>query len=363
MNSRDIINALLRDKKAPRMGLFDRMWPETTHTWLAEGYPADPATGRPESPVAHFGFDMEEVGGWFDFLPKQGVAEVVQETEEWQIVRNGAGASLKTWKHKSGTPEHMDFLMDCREVWEAEYRPLLRPDIGRLNVEKDKAALASARERDVWGFFGHYGIWEMMRECVGDLCLYESLLLDPDWILDFNRVYTDFYKAQYKMAFEVVGKPDGIWIFDDLAYNKGTFCAPALLEELYFPFYMELADFFHGHGLPVVFHCCGNMDDVVPLVARAGYDAINPMERKAGSDPLVYARAYKDRLAFIGGLNAVTLEQGNMDTILAESHALIEGMREIGAAFIFASDHSISPQIRYADFAHTVDFFKANADY
>lgn len=362
MTSKELIDSLIRTKKGPRMGLMERFWPETLAKWQAEGYPVD-AAGVPQNPVAQFGLDMEEVGGWFDFMPRMGYSEVLEETDEWQIIRNGAGAAVKTWKHKSGTPEHVSFLMDSPEVWRRDYRDLLKADPRRLNPEFGAAALEVAKKRGVWSYFGHFGLWEMMRSCLGDMCMYESLVLEPEWVLDFNRVYTDFFKAQFAMEFELVGQPDGIWIFDDLAYNKGTFCSPAILEELYLPFYKELADFFHGYDLPVVFHCCGNMDDVVPLVVRAGYDAINPMERKAGSDPLRYAREYGDKLAFIGGLNAVTLENGDMDAVLAESRELIEGMRGVGAAFIFASDHSISPQVRYEDYARTVAFVREHGTY
>lgn len=319
--------------------------------------------GVPENPAKHFQFDMESVGGWFDLMPIEGMSEVVQETDEWQVIRNGAGAYLKYWKNKSGPPEHIDFRMTEREIWENEYKPLLMPSESRLSIEKDRASLLSARERGVWAFYGHMGLWELMRGCLGDICMYETLLLDPEWILDFNKTYTEFYIAQYKILFEKSGRPDGVWIYDDLAYNKGTFCSPDVLRELYQPFYTRIVDFFHSQDLPVVFHCCGNMGKALPMIVEMGCDALNPMERKAGCDPLQFARDYREQLAFVGGLNAVTLESGDKDAIMAETDELIDGMREIGAAYIFGSDHSLSPQVRYSDFKMVTDHFKANRDY
>lgn len=87
------------------------------------------------------------------------------------------------------------------------------------------------------------------------------------------------------------------------------------------------------------------------------------MERKAGCDPLKFARMYKDKLAFVGGLNAITLESGDREKILAESKELIDGMKEIGAAYIFGSDHSVSPMIKYGDFKAAVDYAKAHCEY
>jgi hypothetical protein len=33
---------------------------------------------------------------------------VLEETDEWEVKRNGSGAALKYWKHKMGTPKHID---------------------------------------------------------------------------------------------------------------------------------------------------------------------------------------------------------------------------------------------------------------
>lgn len=363
MTSRENIDQLIRNKKSDRIAISDKPWRETLESWVSQGYPTD-ENNEPVDPAVHFGFDMEEVGGWFEWEPIAGYKEILEETDEWYVLRNGAGAALKYWKHKSGTPEHIDFEMTSREIWEEKYRPhLLEVNEKRLNIELDKKRLETARSRGNWAAFGHLGIWEMMRSSMGDINMLEALLLDPDWVLDFNRVYTGFYKAHYKVLFEKVGMPDGIWLYDDLAYKNGPFCSPNTLNELFFPFYKELADFFHSYDLPVVFHCCGNMEKVLPIIVNAGYDALNPMERKAGCDPLKFAEMYKDKLAFIGGLDATVLERGDREEILAESKKLIDGMKELGAAYIFGSDHSVSPRITYDNFKVAMDYAKENRYY
>lgn len=105
---------------AERMGIHDSPWSDTLRKWAdEEGYPRD-AEGNPVSAMEHFGFDLQGVGGWFDKLPIRGHSEVVDETDEWSITRNGAGAALKYWKHKSGTPEHIDFRMTSRRTWDRD---------------------------------------------------------------------------------------------------------------------------------------------------------------------------------------------------------------------------------------------------
>ena len=362
---REVIDRLLRNRPPfERIGVFDSPWEDTLRKWVAEqGYPTD-EEGKPVAPTDHFGFDLAGVGGWFDQMPIRDVNEIVEETDEWKIVRNGAGASLKWWKNKSGTPEHIDFRMTSREIWDRDYRPhLLEPDPKRIDIEGSTKELERRKAQGLWTHYGHLFIWENMRCTMGDVCMYESLALDKAWIHDYARVYTDFYKAHYTILFEEAGVPDGMWLYEDLGYKNGLFCSPAALAELIFPYFKELVDFFHGYDLPVVLHSCGGITEAVPLIVEAGFDGLNPMEVKAGCDTLRLAEQYGDRLAFIGGLDARVLESGDRDLIRRKVTGLIEGMKARGARYVFASDHSLSTNVRYDDFRFALDVYREHREY
>ena len=358
-----MIDSLLRGKKADRVGVHDSPWSDTLRKWVTQGMPADD-DGNPVDTVDHFAFDMASVGGWFDWEPKRGVKDVLEETDEWTVTRNGAGAAFKYWKNKSGTPEHIDFLMTDRAVWERDYRPhLLELDRKRVDVKAARENLDKRRAQGLWAHYGHMFIWEVMRASMGDYTMYISLVADPDWIHDFNRVYTDFWKAHFKLLIDEAGRPDGIWIYEDLGYKERLICSPQTLEELIFPYYAELVEFFHAYDLPVVFHTCGYTEPAIDLIVEAGFDALNPMEVKAGNRPLDIARRYGDRLALVGGLDARILESGDRDLIRREVGALIDGMKERGTRYVYASDHSISTNVDYEDFKFALDVYREHMWY
>ena len=389
MNSREVIDNLLRGKKAERMGLMDSPWGDAMALWVQQGYPVHKVqkvvgdqywlredgqwedvlvAGEYEEPVAtweHFDYDMVGVGPWFDIMPIRDYDELVSETEEWDIRRNGAGAALKYWKHKSGTPEHMDFKMTSRAVWERDYRPrLLEWDPERVDLRQTRRNFLEAKQANKWAHFGHMFIWECMRQSMGDITMYESLLLDPGWIHDYNRVYTDFYKRYFTYIFEQVGIPDGMWIYEDMGYKNGLFASTKVLGELIFPYYKELVDFFHGYNLPVVLHSCGSTAEAIPLIIEAGFDALNPMERKAkGNDPFIFAEKYGDKLAFVGGLDTRVFETNDKDTIRREVTLYMQGMKARGARLVFASDHSISTNTRYESYCYGVEVYRENMWY
>ena len=288
--SKENISRLFDNAGAERAGVQDGIWARTLRKWVTQGYPAqtvnrkvketakengrnvtrevEKAVEEPVPPVEHFGFDMMGVGGGYDLMPIRGVHEVVEETDEWHVIRNGAGALLKWWKDKDGTPEHVDFVMTSREIWDRDYRPhLLSVERSRVNVDATRQALQRPLAQEKWTFYGTLFIWEQMRRSLGDLCMYESLILHPDWIHDINRVYTDHLKAHFKILLEEAGVPDGMWLYEDLGFKQRLFCSPKVLEELIFPYYKEVVDLFHAYGVKVVLHTCGFTADALPLVA------------------------------------------------------------------------------------------------
>ena len=387
--SRALVDDLLRGRKAERVALMDSPWPDTMVAWVEQGYPTRqvekemgdlywrPLDGRwddverpglyvePVPPWEHFGYDMVGISPWMDILPIRDYDELVEDGGDWEIRRNGAGASFKRWKHKSGTPEHIDFRMVTREIWEQDYRPhLLALDPQRIEVRQMRKNFEPAVTAQKWTHLGHMFIWESMRQSMGDVTLYQSLLLDPGWIHDYNRVYTDFYKTHFAYMFEHVGKPDGIWIYEDLGYKNGLFASPKVLGELIFPYFAELVAFFHGYDLPVVLHTCGSVAQALPLIVEAGFDALNPMERKAkDNEPFVFAEKYGDRLAFVGGLDARVFESNDRALIRQEVGAYIDGMKARGARLVFASDHSISPLTRYDSYRFALDVYREHMMY
>jgi len=386
--ARSAIQSLLRGEGYERVGLMGSPWDDTLAAWVQQGYPTrsvyrkagelslreDGAStqveiaGEYEEPVPawqHFDYDLVEVGPFFDKFPLRGFDEMVDESDQWYVSRNGAGASLRYWKHKSGTPEHIGFLMTTREIWDRDYRDhLLELDPERVKVREMRKNLAEATGAHVWTYYGQMFVWELMRQSMGDLTLYESLILDPAWIHDYNRVYTDFFKTHLTYIFEHVGMPNGVWLYEDLGYRNGLFASPRLLGELIFPYYRELVDFFHSYGLPVVFHSCGSTGEALRLIVEAGFDALNPMERKAvNNDPFAFAEEYGGEIAFIGGLDARVLETNDKEIIGREVANYIDGMKERGARLVFATDHSISPNTRYDSYLHALEVYREHMLY
>ncbi len=356
---RDAINSLLRHESADFVPIDDSIWYSSLQCWTEQGMPKNP-DGKPVDPVDHFGFDIASTGWGFAWEAKLNQSEVTEETEDWKIVRNGSGGVLRWWKTRTGTPEHLDFHMTSREIWETEYKPHLNnPEDRHPDPEVTRETMQKRRAQGKWVKWGGMFIWEILRATLGDVNMFMAFLEDPDWIHDMNRTYTDIRKECFRIMIEEAGKPDGIWIYEDLGYKHSLFCSPETLSELIFPYYAEVIDFLHGYDIPVVLHSCGYQEPMIPLAIDAGFDGLNPMEAKAGNDLLKYGEMYGDQLCFFGGLDARVLERGDEAEIEDEVHRLVYGMKERNAGFIFGSDHSVSTNVSYRSFCHAIETCRA----
>ncbi|HPN85244.1 MAG TPA: uroporphyrinogen decarboxylase family protein [Victivallales bacterium] len=362
-SSSSVIDGLMRGKSVSRMGLRENIWKQTMERWLSEGYPKD-AGGKPVNPAIHFDLDWGKAGGFFNTFPIKNFKEIVEENDEWIITRDGNGALLKKMKKLAGTPEHIDFEMTSREIWEKKYRPhLLSLDPERLDTESARLGLERWKNHKKWTYFTGPFIYENMRKSLGDVCMLEGMITDPEWIRDYCKVNTDFYIKHFKALFESAGKPQGIRICDDMGYKQGLFCSPSMLADLVFPFYRELVDFMHSNGISVVLHSCGGIEEALPLILDAGFDALEPLERAAGCDPVRFAEKVGNRIALIGGFDKRIIESGDRDLMKKEAINLLNSMRRLGARYIFSSDHSISNLVSYDNYRYLLDVFRANMYY
>lgn len=58
-----------------------------------------------------------------------------------------------------------------------------------------------------------------------------------------------------------------------------------------------------GKGIRTYLHSCGDVAPLIPELVEMGLDALNPLEVKAGVDPLAVKKRFGDRLVLHGGFS------------------------------------------------------------
>jgi hypothetical protein len=126
-----------------------------------------------------------------------------------------------------------------------------------------------------------------------------NLLLEPAFIQRLigrlARMSLDAVQSYIERGVEV------ITICDDLGTAGGLLMSPELFRRLFLPWYEELVRLVHAHGRYLHLHSHGNIAAVLPDLAGAGIDIINPFDWSENPDLPDLVRRFGDRIVFCGG--------------------------------------------------------------
>ena len=354
LTSRERIQRILQRQPVDRIGVNESFWYETLGRWRGEGHMAEDV-----SPEEHFDFDFLNAGWWNLVADLDAEDEVLEETDETWLVRDGNGAVMRTWKHKAGTPDHVDFAVKDRAAWEELIRPRLTNDADyarRIYMDSFREVRDEAARREKFFYWCGVNVFECMHPVCGHECMLMGMALDPDWIRDMCDVYSDMLIALWEIAFDEVGQPDGMYFYEDMGFKNRPFMSPQMYKEIIWPSHKKTFDFCHARGMPVIVHSCGYVEQLVPGLIEAGMDCLEALEVKAGMDLGHLKQRFGDHIALIGGLDVRTLIANDRDAIQAELDLKLPAAMA-GSGYILHSDHSIPSEVDY----DTYEFFRTRA--
>jgi len=358
MTSREIVTAILRDKTCPeRMGVHEWFWQDTQREWERQGLP--PGVNM----FDHFNLDIREVQGSYFRTSGLPVDDQVIEDEGETVVKlNGWGARLREWKDRPGVPGHISFELTSEEVWARKYRdPLLELDRRRFpDWEGLRRSYAGLKASDRFFVYHQMLLVEIMRRAMGDVVFLEAMVLNPRWIHDFCDVMTGNIILHWDHILREVGRPDGLWTYDDMGYTQAPFLSPAFYREFLLPYHKRITSFAHDWGLPVVLHSCGRVRPLLPHIVEAGFDALHSMEAKAGQHVIEFSemiRSSGKEMALVGNLDIRAFESNDPKTLEAEIVPKLAAVRAARVPYVFFSDHSVPKSVNLRTYEHALDLF------
>ena len=313
---------ILQRQPVDRIGLFEHFWSDTQRIWKTNGWIAD------ETPFEDvFGFDLQTFWSFNLVADLDFGEEIVEETEETVLKRDGNGALLRRHKLHDATPEHVDFLVKERRGWEEHIKPKLAADRRRIDFEGYRKAKAQAAAAGRFFCWSGINVFELMHPVCGHEHMLVGMALDPDWVKDMVSTYARVTLELQEMLFAEEGYPDGIWYYEDMGYKQHPFMSPKMYREIIQPAHTRTVGWAHAHGLPVIMHSCGFVEPLLPGMVEAGIDCLQVIEVKAGMDLLRMYRNFGERLSFMGGIDVRVLYNNDRREIDAELEAKIPASR------------------------------------
>lgn len=348
MTSKERITNILHRKPVDRIGVYEHFWGDTHKGWLERG---DIKEG--ESLSDRFGFDMDLCWPLNMVADLDFETEVLEETEETILTRNGNYAVMRSHKLHASTPEHVDFLVKDRGGWNEYIKEKLTPDRRRVNFEAYRNARQHARETDRFFLWSGVNVFEIMKDAVGHEYMLMGMIEDPDWVREMAMTYAGLLVELQETLFAEEGLPDGIWYYEDMGFKQRPFMSPTMYREIIQPAHKLSIDLAKSKGLPVIMHSCGYIEPLLPGMIEAGIDCLQVIEVKAGMDLLKLYHDFGDHLSFMGGIDVRVLYTNDRAKIDAELEAKIPVVKG-NNGYILHSDHSIPNTVNFDTYEYFV---------
>ena len=352
MTSYERFARMYAHKEADRVPIIDSPWRGTIRRWHREG--------MPEGIDWRDYFDVDKVASiGIDITPRYA-QRVIEETDRYIIKTSAWGVTMKHFKEEDSTPEMLDFTVTDAEAW-AACRARMTLDDDRIPWELLRKNYDRWRTEGQWiranFWFGFDVTHSWMMGTENTLI---SMIEEPELLKDIFDTYLSRCEALFARIWDAGYHFDEIWWWDDMGYKGTTFFSPAMYRELVQPYHRRAVKWAHDHGIYAQLHSCGNVMTLLPDILDTGVDALNPLEVKAGMDPLKIKKEYGDRLVLHGGINAVKWK--DTDAILAEIEEKVPRLKGNGG-FIFASDHSIPNDVSLENMKRIVEAAKRAGAY
>ena len=250
--------------------------------------------------------------------------------------------------------QHSQMIVDWKSFDEYEY-----PAPGTLLLDEVRAAIRAARKLP-----GNAGVGALMPSApfmeINMLMGYEDFCMKLYEDYDLCKALVDRIGRTGVGDMKQLCREDIDFVLfgDDMAYTGGMMISPAMMRDLFFPWYRKFIAAARDAGKYVFFHSDGDVEAVIPDFIDAGLHALNPIEPLAMDIEHLKAD-YGGELALAGNIDVDLLARGTPGEIDAQVKERIEALAP-GGGYLVASSNSIAD---YAKVENYVAMLKASQKY
>ena len=366
---RERVLAAIENREADRVPVGEFFW-----TNFVRRARAELDVGDSFDPYRYWDLDMIVINPNMD--PHITGIEVLEDSAERKVVKTGFGATIER-RSTYPMPNYMDFETRTYEQMEAfefddpkDARRYFEAIDDQINSVGDELNLnlPSFIDRvnsyaDDFCVFGsicepHEMIWRIM----GTENVLIKLAEEPSRMAKFIERLGDFLVGVVRAQIAAAkGKLAGLYIWGDVAYDKGMLFSPEFWRDAYKPQLKRICDAVHAAGLKTIYHGCGNASAVFEDMIEAGVDAYNPLEAKAGLDVVDLKCWFGNRWAFNGNINVQILETNDFEMVRREVLTKLNAAK--GGGFILQSDHSVPDNVNPSTYDYMIKLVREYGNY
>ena len=302
--------------------------------------------------------------------------QILEQAEDYTVVRTGFGATIER-RSTYPMPRYIDFETKSYEQMEAfefddpkDRRRYFEAIDDQINSVADELNLGlpsyvdrvNAYADDFCVFGSVCEIHEMIWRIMGTENVLFKLAESPNRMAKFIERLGDFLVGIVQGQIAAAnGRLSGMYIWGDVAYNKGMFFRPDYWRKVYKPQLKRICDAVHAAGLKTIYHGCGDSSVLFEDMIEAGVDAYNPLEAKAGLDVVDLKRQFGRRWSFNGNIDVRVLATNDRDKVRGEVLTKLNAAK--GGGFILQSDHSVPDSVDPKTYDYVIELVREYGNY
>lgn len=183
------------------------------------------------------------------------------------------------------------------------------PDMSYIDLEE---SLKQARAAHTTGLAVYGGVWASIfthsRAMMGEENYLASLVDNPELIARLVERITDCFLELNKAYLSECSKYIDIYFLgSDFGTQNSMFISREMFCTFFKPHLKRLIAQAKGFALPVMYHTCGAVSEIIPELIECGVDILDPVQvSAAGMRAENLAARFKSKIAFHGGISTQT---------------------------------------------------------
>ena len=305
---------------------------------------------------------------WVPLIKPLFEEEILEEDSNIIVKREVDGTVVKiSKKNPRALPQYVKFPVKDRKTWN-EFKKRLDPFTGDRFPEgwdlltkktvttfplKKELEGKNIMERDFVLHMGCASLLGMPRNYMGMENLSLAMYDDPVLVEDMIEHQMFFGMEMMKQVFKKGVIFDAAFIWEDIAYNKGSIFPISFIKKALVPRYKKITELLKENGIEVItLDCDGNVYELLPVWLESGINSVFPLEVASGMDPLKLRKQYGKNLILTGGIDKRELAKGKNE--IDKLVLIVKEMIRDGGYFVFG-DHHLPEDISYENLIYFIN--------
>lgn len=293
--------------------------------------------------------------------------EVISEDETHVVEVDYDGTIVRRRKDSDNTiPQYLEYPVKDKKTWEGFKKRLDPFTPGRWpkdwEIMNEKTLEWPVRPELDGKHFKHrdfplgmltLSLYGNIRNYMGVENLSVAIYDDLPLVLEMMDWQVYMSMEMLKKVFATGVTLEWVWIWEDMAFNKGSLVNPEFVRKHMVPRYKPVVQLLRDNGVDaLILDCDGDCRELIPHWIDSGINALYPFERAANMHPLELRKKYGKDLIIIGGVDKRSLAAGK--SRIDQELEMVKELLSYGG-YMPNCDHHITPDVSYENIVYFIN--------